>query len=557
MTKKYKILLALVLVLLISAAGFLPAYRAFKTWRAEQLAGRALELAEEPSTLAEAWQRANSAYFLAPGNLEVVRAMAEVMSRADAAQAVKYWDFAIELSEGARSDRLGKAEAALDSGQPELARAELEALGAADSGEDGEIRLYARLLAAERRYREGMAYLEERVRAADAPEAIHALYLGMSQRATEADLRRKGLEHVRRLAARDDDLGYRALSLLVPLAPREADLREYLKRRIGDHPLSDRALKLSWISARLDMESEDREALREEAEALFDRESTADLAELGRWLNRNGFPGRVEAYLPLSRAVERQDLFLIFLDSLALQGAWERVRRILEDRQVPLENYLRQVFLARSYLETGLERRASLGWQRVRLEVANDPAKLGYFAEYARRLGLYEEAREAYRRMAELPVAMGRGFEERLEMERRLKNTAGLLETLESMEAAYPKNESVRNDAIYIRLLRGEDVARGRAEAAALVEARPDFFAHRITLALAHFREGAYRDALDVFEGVTIPVDQLSASWRVVLGAILRANGQDDQADRVFRGIDARALLPEEVELLEAYGPGR
>jgi tetratricopeptide (TPR) repeat protein len=533
----------------------IPAYLAFKVWRAEELAGQALDMIEEPGSLVGAWEKVRSAFYLAPENLEVARTMGKVLERVDPPQALEHWTRAFELSEGALEDRLGVVNNALLAGQPDRAWEYLESLNPETSGDLEVIEVYGRYLGTEQRFAEAMAFLEPTIERPEAPESVHGLYLSLSQASGDPALFRKGLDHVIALARRPDAIGLKALRLLIPLPGKTGEQFAFIDSRVKEHPLVERNDRLRWVQQQLARGGVDAGVVVDSLQTQFDLNNPEDLAEFARWLNQNGLAGRVESILTLDRALTRKDLFLILMDSYAFQGKWETIQRVLEGGEVPLERYLSHIFLARTYLETGSERRAKLGWQRVRLEVANDANKLQVYAQYTRKLGLYDEARLAYERLAELPIGQRPGLEQRLEMERQLQNTKGIAETLEAMAAAYPQNDPVKNDLAYIRLLRNERVAESVQAARELIEKYPTFFSHKITLALGLFRKRNPAEALQVFEGFTVPYQELSASWRVVFGSILRANDQHDLADSVFRGIDARLLLEEELELFERYGP--
>lgn len=548
--RRWWVVLGVAVVLLASVV---PGYRAVKEWRAEGLARQALALAEDESTYYEAWEKANSAYYLAPGNAEVVRSLAMVYSKADPGQALPHWERALELSGGDPQDRLGLARAALELGLLDRVGEELENLEKAGVESEDKARLQAGYLARLREHKAAMEVLGPWVRRPGAEEATHSLYLQVSVASADPDLMRRGLEHIRAMALDDGLLGLKALQLLLPLRDKDDDMVALLDRRLGEHPKAGREDRLRWYSWKWRAGIMERPAAYAEALREFDLKRDEDKVELGRWLNQNGFSDRVTALVPEVAARRRQDLFLVYLDALAIQGRWTEVRRILESGTVPLESYLQQVFLARSYYETGLDRRARLGWQRVRLEIANDPEKLAYFATYARRLNLHEEAREAYERMARLPASQRAGHVERIRMERQLGDTEKLWEALRAMHAAYPDDVAVENDMLYTQFLLGRGDTTDLERAARLVEKNPNYLAHRITLALGHLKREEPEQAMAVFDGLEIPLPQLSATFRTVLGAVLRTNGQDPQADASFRGVDVRNLMREEQQLFEAY----
>lgn len=531
-----------------------PGYKFFKQWRAEGLSRQAERLVEEdPEALVRAWEKASAAYFLAPKNLEVVRTLAGIYNRADPAKALPHWRDAVELSEGALEDRLGLAKAALEVNNLELVASQLEAIEVTAETSEEVARVKAGYLARNFAYGEALDVLEPWIDREDSTEDLHSLFLQISLASQDAALRQRGLDHIIALTERDDMIGLKAIRLLLPLRKKTPALETLLEQRLGEHPQIKRADRLLWLSWKLRNRPVDAEAIYREAVALYDLEDAEALIELARWLNQNGFSARVLDLVSIEKAKLRKDLFLVTMDALALQNRWERIRQVLESEDVPLENYLRQVFLARSYYETGLERRADLGWQKVRLEVANDPEKLRFFANYAHKLGLYEEARDAYQRLQEIPISQRQGFAAQVQMERALGETEHLHEVLEAMHEAYPDDIAVENDLYYTGILLEETDAGTISKVRKLIEKNPNYLSHRMTLALALLKNGQAGEALDVFDALNIPIEQLSATFRTVLGSVLRANDQDAEADAVFRGVDPRQLLPEEQVLFEEY----
>ncbi len=531
-----------------------PGYALFKTWRATNLAQEALALAEEPDGLERAWKKASSAYYLAADNLTVVRALAEVYEMADPAQALEHWERAVELSEGAEKDRIALARVSLAIGDLERVEKQLEALRVGGETSPEVAKLEARVASQGLQFGKALDALEPFLEGSD--EAIHALYLQASLASEDAAVSQRGLDHVVELAGRDDDLGLDALRLLLGLREKSGGLVTFLEERLTAHPGIIREDRLSWLAWKLRSGLMEPQAVVNAARGEFDLESDEERIALAKWLNRNGFATEVTRVVSVEAARERRDLFLVLMDAMAVQGRWEEIRRILESDGVPLENYLKQVFLARAYYETGMERRAQLGWKRVHLEIANDPVKLSFLANYARRLQLYDVAREAYERLLEIPVSRREGYLSLVKMERELQDTDRLRGVLESMHAVYPEDRAVENDLYYTQLLLGESWEVSLSGARALVEQNPNYLSHKMTLALGLLLGDRPEEALAVFDTLQIPIQQLSKSYRIILGGVLRANGLGEQADVLFRGVDPRGLLPEETELFEVYAAG-
>jgi hypothetical protein len=83
-----------------------------------------------------------------------------------------------------------------------------------------------------------------------------------------------------------------------------------------------------------------------------------------------------------------------------------------------------------------------------------------------------------------------------------------------------------------------------------LVAANPASLPHRTLLALAHLKQGRAADALQVYNGIEVPPNALSASALAVHAAVLHANGQTDAAKKEAQQLPPEQLMPEERALI-------
>lgn len=132
---------------------------------------------------------------------------------------------------------------------------------------------------------------------------------------------------------------------------------------------------------------------------------------------------------------------------------------------------------------------------------------------------------------------------------RRKRNTEGMLRVLNEMVRIYPDNPSVRNDWIYTRLLLDIDIKRGLEDAIQLVVNNPPYLAHRMTLALAYYKNEDYQSALKTLEDSNINQFDLNSSYKALYAAILEENDQTSLARTITSEISSEAILPEEENL--------
>jgi hypothetical protein len=85
-----------------------------------------------------------------------------------------------------------------------------------------------------------------------------------------------------------------------------------------------------------------------------------------------------------------------------------------------------------------------------------------------------------------------------------------------------------------------------------LVAKNPRSMPHRTLLALVHLKRNRPRDALAVYDNISLTRGALTPSALAVHAAVLAANGKDDDAKSEAKQIKPEQLLPEERELVES-----
>lgn len=202
----------------------------------------------------------------------------------------------------------------------ELVEEQLEALKASPLEAKEVARVEAGYLARQMDFAKALDVLEPWVGPETQEEDLHSLYLQISLASQDSALRRRGLDHILNLATRDDTIGLKALRMLIPLREKSPAIVALLESRLAEHPEVERMDRMRWLSWKLQQAEIDSEKAYQEVVSLFHLEDPAELIELTRWLNQNGFSARVLNLVSLEEAKSRQDLFLITMDALALQN---------------------------------------------------------------------------------------------------------------------------------------------------------------------------------------------------------------------------------------------
>ncbi len=539
------ILFAILVIMAVSAR---PAWRLVKEWRAVNLSKEAMVHLENDS-LENAWEKAQSAYALFTENEDVTRTVAEVTMRADPAMAVDFWEETYALS-GRRDDLEHLVEAATLGRKFKVADQYMAELLKLDP-QDGKILLLeAQLRVAQQDIAGATKAARQALKSQNIPEAAHFLYVQLTQFSDDPTVRQEGIDYLRALSQRDDELGLHALQNLSNYTANTPEELEDVIAKLRNHPRAQHSDQLLALRLEMFLPDANAEENLESAKAIIDLESPEQLIELGRWLNQQRRFGQTLQVISQEQAYSRKDLFLIWLDALAVLDQWEVINQALADDNTPIDRYLRLLFQARYYMETGQTARAEFAWSRAVLQVANDPQKLWFLTRYAQKLGLYLEAKESLDRLTTLPSSRRKAFEELVRLEQRDGSVLELRNRLQTMHEAYPNDTAVENDLAYANLLLSQNISESLLTAERLINEGSPYLANRVTLALAYYRQGRALDAATVLD--TLPVDwgQARSGWRAVYAAILRANGRSDEANALIATIDEEALLLEERDLL-------
>jgi len=275
------------------------------------------------------------------------------------------------------------------------------------------------------------------------------------------------------------------------------------------------------------------------------------LAALGGWLNKIGRPTKTLEVLPQTHAIQRQDLFLLYINALAALQRWSEIRDLLIGEHSVVDPMSQHMYLAVAQAHLGAATAATNEWQRA-LEVVNTPEQALALARYAEQTAVNDIADAAYSIAIKIEPKNRGAYDGRL----RLATLAGHTSQAQSIAAniaqLWPDDAEARNQDAYLRLLLGaSDDATKAAErdAQLLVAKEPRNWRARATLGLARLRLGWTKEALAAIRQPRVtgvePPGPLA-----VRAAILAANGYEDGARNDARLVSAKPLLPEERTLI-------
>ena len=275
------------------------------------------------------------------------------------------------------------------------------------------------------------------------------------------------------------------------------------------------------------------------------------LGALAAWLNKIGRPAKTLEVLPQARAIQRQDLFLHYLNALAALHRWNEIKDLLSSERFPIEPVLQHMYLAVAQTQLGSAAAATNEWQRA-LEVANSADKLLVLASYAERNSVNDIADFAYSGAIKIAPKNRGAYDGRLRLALAAGHTAEAQAIAAEIAQLWPDDAEARNQDTYLRLLLGaSDGAAESAEreAEVLVRKEPRNWSALATLGLARLRLGRNNDALAAFRKVRVTGTE-PPSVLAVRAAILAVNGYEEGARGDAHNLGGERLLPEERALI-------
>jgi hypothetical protein len=542
---------ALLLVLSIAAALSYPAYRQIRMWRASSMAAQAETMLDTPEFMSRAWELAHAANALAPNDPEIARILARVYTLGDPASAYPLWEKVVELSDEAPEDRLELAKAYLRANLWSEFEAEIAAqrkdqlhLGQLDF-------LQTQAAVVQGNYEAALQMATALVAKGNAPHEADALFFQLSRISADTAVRRAGIDHLRKIATDDGLRQEEALKTLARLPDLNvADVNQLIRIIDGsDNPSRD--MRLLAEELRLRLPETKKNTIYERASSFFELNDPAELVLFGRWLNRHGLHEFNRLAITNESAMARQDLFLILLDAMALDGQWEVIRKFLDAPRVPVEDYLREFFRMRTFYEMGDMRRARLSWDQALVAAARESPKLYYLANKARQLELPEFEIAALRRVVESPEMRESAFKALLAVLQKEGRSSDLLATMLQYEQYFPNNSDIGNDALYLGFLIDKPPTEAIEEAQALLESKPNMLAYRMTLVLGLLTQNRSKDALDLLVELSVNWFEVRDRWRLLAALALDREGFHLDAQTLIAEINPSNLLPEEQLFFE------
>jgi hypothetical protein len=602
------VVLLFVLAIVATFFGARPAGNAIKAWQARRHANHAFAYIDNEQWN-DAQREAIAAYQLRPSEPQALRAVARFLSRVREPEALDFWkqlQNRQSLTREDRRDQVGVALAASDLSVAEIALKDL--LTRKDSPPSAADWLLAAQVAQQKGETNEARKFAQKVfddsRADESTQFQAALLMLAIATPDNADASSTGAAwpRLRKLAEGKTKTALVALVVLaqhalshaggpgsVPSPPKKGDDTHHggqaqvvppndLVRALENHPLAKTPHKLLALDLQMQADPTQREALISRAIADWKNADAVSLVALATWLDGKGEYQRQLDTIPLERALQSHDLFLLHLDALGALDRWSEIKQLLESEHFPLDQVVQRMYVARCNARLGEKTASENNWKRALEAAGGDSGKLMTLAEYAERNGANEIAEVAYATATNESPKLRAAWKGRLRLAQASGGTKEIHAVLTGMLANWPNDSAIRNDEAYTRLLllfsksrndeapafgRRGDLRRGRPMtndetlkeieqlAQKLVEQNPTSLPHRTLLALARLWQNRAAEALDVYANIQVAPNALTPSALAVHAAVLAANGRIDDAKAEAAQIKVDNLLPEEKALIQ------
>lgn len=539
----------LVLLMLIGMAS-LPAYRALKRWRADQLMNGA-EKSVERGSLVEAYQSARSAHGLDPNNLRALRMLAEMYEGTGAREALAYRRSVAESAGATGQDRAAYLRVLIRAGRLDLADEFVRKMGVTGRADPVVAALIADLLRMRGQPEEARAVEDLAAASSVLGEKTTAELIQARGRLESPDPaeRAQARATLLRIGASKVPEARDALRILAAAPDRtEKETREII-RLLEANPLNPAADFFLAKTLTLELRPDWRGAVLEEARKLWSGGTEEQRTALAEFLMRHG-----DAEGVLDLPVTRQGrAFLLRLDALARLGRWPTIREELvlaSAEKNALDPFFIEVFQARVAQEMREISMADVRWKQAMSKAAGNPQKLEFLANFAEKSGNLPMAAEAYRSMVKFPAAAVPGYLGLIRIAEKRADVRQLRDVIGELSRQLPEDPAPKNDLAYLNLLLNDRIDDSLQISRDLVSALPDRAAYRTTLALAYLRKNESQKALAAYDETKIDWSAALPGWQAVRAAVLAANGQEEEARRLAASINWDRLKPQERDLV-------
>lgn len=526
----------------------------YEDWQAERLYKEAKELANDGQYIT-AFKNLQKATQISPRNVDVLRMNAEFLTMSKRPEALHFLDLLESRGATKDTDRQLRVRALLNLQRPKEASQLLEELLATQKTNDELMRLAQDVWG--KSQKDNMLVKALRAYEEKHPEDLqHKLRLAKTlvNSTSQTDVS-EGIRLAWDVAAKEDDLGLKALELLDSFENLPPDESRRLIQGLRNHPKCSGWHIVAAMRRQLQMEPLRKNQLIEEAVAMARGRKREDLVPLVRWLvepPQNEYL-KVLALVTEDEAKSYQPLLENYLTALSMLRRFSDLERIVNDPKVASILSKGVITFFQAHLAYVLEKspeetRAALIVAKAAADIEHQSVMLQRIAKYAEDRGHNDIAEEAYRSVAINPASERTGFQGLIRTTEYNGNTEGLIAASGEAVRRWPDDSNYQEHFLYANLLVGREVEIALKEVEKLLEMQPQDHQRRLLVALAYWRLKDYANVARHLNEMDLT--RLTPGQQAVFAAIARDSDVDNAREvalMVLRDIDPKArMLPEE-----------
>lgn len=546
----------ILLVLALLAGAFIgarPAYRAVKNWRARKLVTGVDALAKDRKWQ-EAFTKAQAAYNLAPFEPVVARSVAHLYTMLGQRQAFPFWLQVIDSGKATIEDRREILGLAMKLERFEMAEPQLQVLLKSFPDETELLRDAAELFGRRGEIAKALEFARRAVEKEPNNNPLHLLLARLLVSSTVPAERQAGQNALQILARGPDKTALDALLIMKDLNTLSPPEKVFVAGRLMSHPLAGLEHRLWAGQAKLILDPEQRDEIFDGLLRRYPNPNRNERLSLAQWLNNMREGARALKLVPASLAQQDMEFLLVHLNALGILGRWDEIGALLE-RGAQFEPWIKDLFQARVAKEQGKKSEAEIHWGRLHKDIPDRPLVILFAAQYAEKIGQWEDARKLYRRLVSDPSLMKEATAALIRMAEPTQETRGVLNMLKERLKIAPKDPANQNDVAYLNLLLGEEIDASKVTAENLYSQATNYLAFRVTLALADLRKNHPADALKLLDlkDVAWESTEVLPHFKAIHAVVLGANGKTNEAKALIKRIPSDHLRAEERALIQPW----
>jgi|GEM_PF-3066035 len=541
-TRRATIALLILLALFLSAWFLLPpVYRADKLRR-----GRNAAAAARAEMKLENWEGASRqvrlALSLAPTDPEILRTVATVCSRVGNPAALQYWQALHETGKATSEDQLAYARTLLSLDHPADARPILAQLLTENPRHFEALELSIQTFVLEKRFANALVAARTLADLYPGDDRAHASLGQMLLAQPGQDSQAQGETVLWSLALRSNPYRLQSIAALATRPQISTNQLRLLAYNIPDVAGLPGCLLRLDIERRLKPDS-DPQAFA--TQALACRPATPSIDQdihLADWFYRYGLNQNALDLLPEAICRTNGPALQRRLQGFANTGQWGEVTRCVEDKTLPIDVVLRNIYRAIIAHRNGSEEGVVVHLNTAANAVGLDPAQARLVAGYAEALNQPRIAAESLQRLLSNPSYAAATGPQIFRLLSRVDDVGPLLEAIERMLQFDPRNPFLINDRAWWRLVTGQRIAESRQQVLDLLQTDPASPRFIASLALSHLRDNNADQALALTEPIMLSSTNPLPRLRLVYCAALGKAGQREAARRIGRELDPARL---------------